>query len=106
MMDEKVTLHYLGHSAFLWVMPCDTRLLIDPYGNHPNLHWFLKPCPRVDCDIVVVTHPHFDHNAVDGLQGQPTLFRGPFDLRGEGFSIRGIMAGTRARMARNSVSGI
>jgi hypothetical protein len=48
MMDEQVTLYYLGRSAFLWVMPSGARVLIDPYGNHPNLHWFLKPRPAVE----------------------------------------------------------
>ncbi len=88
---ETVTLYYLGHCAFLWVLPTGARLLIDPFRNPADRTWFLRPFPKVECDIVMVTHPHFDHDALDGLPGRPTILRHPVELQGEGFRIRGVM---------------
>ena len=88
---QQAVLHYLGHSSFLWVTPSGYRILIDPYRNGPDLNWFVRPFPRIECDIVVVTHPHFDHDGIGGLRGQPTVVRGAIDLRGADFRVRTIM---------------
>ncbi|NOZ28463.1 MAG: MBL fold metallo-hydrolase [Chloroflexi bacterium] len=88
---ETVTLHYFGHCAFLWDLPTSARLLIDPFRNPADRTWFLRPSPKIECDIVMVTHPHFDHDAIDELPGRPTILRHPVELRGEGFRIRGVM---------------
>ncbi|HEY62989.1 MAG TPA: MBL fold metallo-hydrolase [Caldilineae bacterium] len=88
---EAITLHYLGHAAFAWDLPSGFRLLIDPFRDPAHGKWFLKPFPTVQCDIVMITHPHFDHDAIEALPGHPTILRHPVELRGEGFRIRGVM---------------
>ena len=113
MMDDslgerpEVTLEYLGHSAFLWTAPSGARILIDPFGNPgeprpaPSFgsspeRWFERLCPSVECDVVLITHPHFDHDAVDRVLGEPTILRGALRLEGKGFCIRGF-SGRHAR---------
>lgn len=101
---QEVSLRYFGHCAFLWTMPSGTRILIDPYGDPCDARWFssyggaptrprwfLEPFPQTECDIVLVTHPHFDHDAIERVEGAPTIFRNPLELRGNDFKIRGFM---------------
>ncbi|HET9001514.1 MAG TPA: MBL fold metallo-hydrolase [bacterium] len=91
---EGVGVDYLGHSALLLTTPSGLRVAIDPYGNPSGSEprWFIRPCPRVACDILLITHPHFDHDAVDRVAGDPTILRGPLELRGDGVRIRGVMS--------------
>ena len=57
-------LSYYGHCAFLWTSPGAVRVLIDPFGNSDDSYWFHDVFPPIECDVVLVTHDHFDHNAV------------------------------------------
>lgn len=81
--------------------------MIDPFGNagerrdFPSFGtssdpWFREPFPSVECDVVLVTHPHFDHDAVDRVRGVPSVLRSPLELGEEDFRIRGFM-GRHAR---------
>ena len=88
--DGLLTLTYHGHCAFLWTSPQGVRVLIDPFGNSADSHWFLRPFPTVEADVALVTHHHFDHNAVQGLPGRPTLLRGPGELRLGDITVRGV----------------
>ncbi len=91
---KRVGVDYLGHSAFLLTTPAGLRVAIDPYGNPSGSEprWFVRPCPRVACDILLITHPHFDHDAIDRVDGSPTILRGPLELRDDGLRIRGVMS--------------
>lgn len=40
--------------------------------------------------MALVTHDHFDHNAVRRLPGSPTLLRGPGELRLGDITVRGV----------------
>ncbi len=62
-------LSYYGHCAFLWTSPGGVRVLIDPFGNSNESHWFQDAFPPVESDVVLVTHDHFDHNAVHVIPG-------------------------------------
>jgi beta-lactamase family protein/tetratricopeptide repeat protein len=80
------TLHYLGHSCFVITTPGGLRLLIDPFssGEWPGLTF---PATRVD--RVLVTHPHWDHNAWSQLSGSPRLMDGPGTYTGRDVTVRG-----------------
>ena len=83
-------IEFYGHSSFLITLENETEILFDPFRNMPaewNLNWFIKPFPALSPDLVVVTHPHFDHDGVDTLNNLPTILRDPIDVNGRGFKI-------------------
>jgi L-ascorbate metabolism protein UlaG (beta-lactamase superfamily) len=90
---HRVRAQYLGHSAFLLTSPGGVRVLIDPYRDmHPNWdwRWFFAPFPRLEADIVLVTHEHFDHNAVERVDGDPMVIREAGEVRIDDVRIVGI----------------
>ncbi len=61
----------MAHSCFL-IEARGFRVLFDPYD--PRIGY---PSPRVmNPDLVVVSHSHFDHDAVDQVPGRATVVRG------------------------------
>ena len=69
-------LTYYGHCAFRWHSPGGVRVLIDPYRNqYPDRFWFEREFPAVDCDVCLVTHAHFDHDAVHRLAEGVSIWR-------------------------------
>jgi L-ascorbate metabolism protein UlaG (beta-lactamase superfamily) len=70
---------WYGQSAFR-LDSGTTAVFIDPFGDlsglaNRGLEWSYPPIPRLDADLVLVTHEHGDHNAVDALGGRPTVIR-------------------------------
>ncbi len=54
------TITWLGHATFKLTLPDDRVVMIDPWlANNPSCPENLKNLSR--CDIVVLTHAHFDH---------------------------------------------
>ncbi len=77
-MEDRVTLRYYGHSAFLFVTPGQSRMLIDPFRNPPpeeRPRWFMRYFPSIEVDVVLVSHPHFDHDAINRVRGEPSIIR-------------------------------
>ena len=92
--NESVNFRYYGHCAFLWTTPEGVRVLIDPYRNDPEIDewiWFHKYFPLVETDLVLVTHPHFDHDAVDCIPGSPTIIRTPGKFQYKDLVVYGIL---------------
>lgn len=92
--DEQITLRYYGHCAFQWTTPEGVRVLIDPYRNDPKISewiWFHKHFPLVETDVVLVTHPHFDHDAVERVRNFPTIIRTPSQFQCRDLTVRGIL---------------
>jgi L-ascorbate metabolism protein UlaG (beta-lactamase superfamily) len=56
-------------------------VMIDPFGRLPEaarargLRFAYPPVQGVGADLVLVTHEHFDHNAVEGIEGEPAVVR-------------------------------
>lgn len=61
----------MAHSCFL-LESKGYRLLFDPYD--PCIGY--PPPKAFNVDLVVVSHDHFDHNAVDQVPGRTTVVRG------------------------------
>jgi len=81
-------IHWLGHSCFKIQDKTGSdaiTIITDPYGKSTGL----KP-PRVEADIVTISHDHDDHNNLDSVKGNPFVVRiaGEYDIKG--VSIDGI----------------
>ena len=70
---------WFGQSAFL--LTGSKRVLIDPFGAMTErlaargMKFRHPPVEGVSADLVLVTHEHSDHNAVDGVHGSPVVIR-------------------------------
>jgi L-ascorbate metabolism protein UlaG (beta-lactamase superfamily) len=80
-----VKIEFYGHDAFKITSPAGLTVLTDPWRNDPTgvyPKWFLNEFPALRVDIVVSTHAHFDHDAVERPKGLVVLERlvGQFKL--------------------------
>jgi L-ascorbate metabolism protein UlaG (beta-lactamase superfamily) len=72
-------IRWYGQSAFS--VAGDTTVLIDPFGDISQwlagrgLEWRYRPVADVPADVVLVTHEHHDHNAVEAATGTPQVVR-------------------------------
>jgi L-ascorbate metabolism protein UlaG (beta-lactamase superfamily) len=80
-----VKIEFYGHDAFKVISPAGLTVLTDPWRNdstglYPK--WFLGQFPAIRVDIVLTTHAHFDHDAVERPKGLMVLERlvGQFKL--------------------------
>ena len=80
-----VKIEFYGHDAFKITSPVGLTVLTDPWRNdstglYPK--WFLNEFPAIRVDIVLSTHSHFDHDAVERPNGLMVLGRlvGQFKL--------------------------
>ncbi len=75
-----------GHSCF--EIGEGTKIVIDP---HDGRSLGIKP-PDVRADIVLVTHHHFDHDAVRIVKGDFKVIDSPGEYKIGDVSIKGILA--------------
>jgi L-ascorbate metabolism protein UlaG (beta-lactamase superfamily) len=73
-----VKLEFYGHDALKITSPAGLTILADPWRNdstglYPK--WFLGQFPPIRVDIVLSTHAHFDHDAVERPRGLIILER-------------------------------
>jgi len=58
-LDRDTTITWWGHSCIEILTPGGRTVLIDPWFGNPKSP---KPADRVDrCDVLIVTHGHYDH---------------------------------------------
>lgn len=72
-------LRWFGQSAFL-LTAAEGAVMIDPFGDASALsgrgiRFDYPPIEGVRADVVLVTHEHFDHNAVEVVAGEPAVVR-------------------------------
>jgi L-ascorbate metabolism protein UlaG (beta-lactamase superfamily) len=80
-----VEIEFYGHDAFKITSPAGLTVLTDPWRNDPTglyPKWFLNEFPALRVDIVLSTHAHFDHDAIERPNGLMVLERlvGQFKL--------------------------
>jgi L-ascorbate metabolism protein UlaG (beta-lactamase superfamily) len=67
----QVELQFIGHSCTLIVAPDGTRIVSDPYADHP------LGLPRfpgnISADVVTISHTHPDHANISAIQGKPKV---------------------------------
>ena len=70
---------WYGQSAFR--LEADgLTVFIDPFGDMSSLagrgiEWNYPPIEGVGADLLLVTHEHRDHNAVEAIEGEPHVIR-------------------------------
>lgn len=69
----------IGHAKFLIELENGMRIVTDPYDATCGY-----PVTDVKADVVLVSHGHHDHNAVDTIPGDPRVIdtAGEYDLAG------------------------
>lgn len=75
---------YLGHSSFLLESLGGTRIVTDPYPQS------VMPHPVVSCDLVTLSHHHFDHDDVSQVAGNPLVYDGLEKLTVGDVSLYGV----------------
>lgn len=83
-------LTYFGHCAFRWQTTGGVTVVADPYRNAADRYWFTRLFPELRCDLGLITHAHFDHDAVERLPEAASILRMPGELTVGDFRIRGI----------------
>jgi L-ascorbate metabolism protein UlaG (beta-lactamase superfamily) len=69
-----------GQSAFTLEAP-EAKVFIDPFGDmsalarERGMQFDYPPIEAEGVDLLLVTHEHFDHNAVEAIAGDPTVLR-------------------------------
>ncbi len=89
---------YLGHCGFRFTTPAGSRIVVDPFRNWPDgRRWFLRQSPPVEADVLLISHPHADHDAVDTVGGEPRRLEDVGEVRGADFVVRGMRGRHSAR---------
>ncbi len=78
---------WLGHSTFVLETDAGAVLVTDPVDAGSGFD-----LPRINADVITVSHHHFDHDAVDRIGGNPVVKDTPQPLSVAGFSICGYPA--------------
>ena len=63
------------------------NIVIDPYSEDIGLK-----VPKLEADILLTTHNHYDHNNVKAVEGNPFLIQGPGEYEIKEVFIQGIPA--------------
>ncbi len=77
-------IQYLGHSSFR-VKGKTVTIVTDPYDSEKVGFKF----PKLEANIVTVSHDHFDHNQAQLVEGNPKVVSGPGEYEIAGVSIFG-----------------
>ncbi|AEE92559.1 Zn-dependent hydrolase [Tepidanaerobacter acetatoxydans Re1] len=80
-------IRWFGHSCFLLESKDGTKIVTDPFDGSVGYK-----IPMVEADIVTVSHDHYDHNYVEGIQGDPEVVKSTGECAISGISIKGIPA--------------
>jgi L-ascorbate metabolism protein UlaG (beta-lactamase superfamily) len=72
---------YLGHAAFK-LKGKTASVVVDPYDSKVGPKF-----PKVEADIVAITHQHFDHNSVESVGGAPFVISGPGEYEVKGIEV-------------------
>lgn len=76
---------WFGHACFLVEAEDGTKVITDPFDESVGYR-----IPKEKPDVVTVSHSHFDHNAVDLLQGDPEVVKDVGEKKIKGIAFKGI----------------
>jgi L-ascorbate metabolism protein UlaG (beta-lactamase superfamily) len=83
-----VRIEYIAHASFVIESPGGTRIVIDPFNG--NI-WLGYSFPTgIEADAVLVSHPHYDHDATYYFANGTAVVRRPGEYRIGDVTVRGI----------------
>jgi L-ascorbate metabolism protein UlaG (beta-lactamase superfamily) len=86
-----VDVEYIAHACFVVGSPGGTRVVIDPYNSN---RWLGYGFPdSVEADAVLITHPHYDHDASYYFGDSVPVFREPGRYRVGDVELLGVEGG-------------
>src|SRR5262245_61753394 len=90
-VHAQVRIEYVAHACFVVESPRGVRVLVDPYNGTRWLGYSF-PAP-LEADVVLVSHPHYDHDASYYAPARTPVLRAPgiyafSDLRVTGIAGR------------------
>ena len=80
-------IRWLGHACFLLESQDGTKIVTDPFDGSVGYKM-----PMLEADIVSVSHDHYDHNYVEGVQGDPQIIRSAGEYTIGNVKIKGVPA--------------
>lgn len=84
-----MTILWHGHACFqITAAPqknSPVKIVIDPYSEEIGLR-----LPKLEADIVLTTHNHYDHNNVQQVAANPFVIEGPGEYEIKGVFVQGI----------------
>lgn len=91
--EGRAAIEYIAHACFVIESPNGTRVAIDPYNTN---RWLGYRFPdSLEADAVLVTHPHYDHDADYSFGHDTPVFRAPGAFAISEIQVRGF-AGSHA----------
>lgn len=78
-------IEYFGHSCFRLTESTGTAIVCDPYS--PEVGYSM---PQINCDVVTISHHHFDHDYLAAVDGNPKVIEGECFCDFEGVEIGAI----------------
>ncbi len=96
----EVGIEYIAHACFVIESPEGTRVVIDPYNTQ---RWLGYGFPQdIEANAVLVTHPHYDHDASYYWGDAVPVFReaGSFSIGDVG--LQGVLGVMPILMGRTS----
>src|SRR6266481_849544 len=64
--SRTVTIEYIAHACFRLTSPASKQVLIDPYASRVWLGYNFPP--NIHADAVLISHPHYDHDAGEAMK--------------------------------------
>jgi L-ascorbate metabolism protein UlaG (beta-lactamase superfamily) len=81
-----MTISWYGQSCFR-LESKGVSVLIDPFSKDIGLR-----VPRLNDNVFLVSHEHYDHNNVEGVPPEAFVVRGPGEYEKSGVYVEGIMS--------------
>lgn len=86
--SASLTIEYIGHASFVIESEKGVRVVIDPFNS---IRWLGLTYPEgIEADLMLVTHPHFDHDATYYFPDTLPIFREPAQFSFGDIEVHGI----------------
>lgn len=78
-------IRWLAHACFLLESQDGNKIITDPFDGSVGYK-----IPKIEADLVTVSHDHYDHNYVEAVQGDPKIIKTPGEYAFSDIKIKGI----------------